>query len=118
MHLGNHAHHHYGCRGDFALYHLTADVVLRTIGVALEYRGAPEPLEIHACAGEAFSAPVECNKVGFCRKNAVKTPPQLVFSLRRWIVAIVLDVGVKPPDAVSDTLLCPVLLLAKGIQLV
>lgn len=64
-----------------------------------------------------FQQPVECDKTGFCSKNAVKTPPQLVFSLKRWIVAIFLDVGVKPPDAVLDALFGPAL-LAECVQLV
>ena len=65
-----------------------------------------------------FQQAVEGDKAGFCCEDAVEAPPQLVFVLRCWIVAIVLDIGVKPPDAVPDALFGPALVLAECVQLV
>ena len=41
-----------------------------------------------------------------------------MFSFGRRVAAIVLDVGVKPPDAVPYTFLGPALMVCEGIQLV
>ena len=54
---------------------------------------------------QPFEQPVKQDKAGFAGENAVETPLQLALSFGCWVVTILLEIGVQPPDTPPDSAL-------------
>ena len=67
---------------------------------------------------QPFELAIERDKAGLGGEDAVKPLPQLPFVLWCGIATILLDIGIKPPDAMADALHGLALVFGEGVQLV
>ena len=76
---------------DLALGHLTADVVLRTVGVERDFGSLEHHQQLGLVGVEASEQPVEGDEAGAAREDAVEASPQGGLALLGRMIAIGFD---------------------------
>src|SRR4051812_9889498 len=107
-----------GAAADLAPGDLGADVVLRSVGVQRDLRAVEHVQQLGLVGVQAVEQPVEHGEAGAALEDAVEAGAQLGPAAPTGLASVGLQVGVEPPDEITDARLGGPLLVGEGVELV